>query len=96
MEERYVPLLLDLQIFEPKFVFEPQTVQRMELWVMTSLSWRLRSVTPFDYIDYFVSKLPHSGSESDFSGPVVAISSDLILNTLRGKLTEPMPHCYLI
>ncbi|KAE9447081.1 hypothetical protein C3L33_21018, partial [Rhododendron williamsianum] len=83
MEERYVPLLLDLQIFEPKFAFEPQTVQRMELWIMASLNWRLRSVTPFDYIDYFVSKLPRSGSESDFTGPVVAISSDLILNTLR-------------
>ncbi|XP_058190400.1 cyclin-D4-1-like isoform X2 [Rhododendron vialii] len=83
MEERYVPLLLDLQIFEPKFVFEPQTVQRMELWVMASLNWRLRSVTPFDYIDYFVSKLSRSGSESDFTGPVVAISSDLILDTLR-------------
>ncbi|KAG5526292.1 hypothetical protein RHGRI_032542 [Rhododendron griersonianum] len=64
-------------------VFEPQTVQRMELWVMASLNWRLRSVTPFDYIDYFVSKLPRSGSESVFSGPVIAISSDLILNTLR-------------
>lgn len=96
MEERYVPLLLDLQIFEPKFVFEPQTVQRMELLVVANLNWRLRSVTPFDYIDYFVSKLPRSGSESDFTRPVIAVSSDLILNTVRGKLTEPMPHCYFI
>ncbi|KAF7127253.1 hypothetical protein RHSIM_Rhsim11G0151800 [Rhododendron simsii] len=83
MEERYVPLLLDLQIFEPKFLFESQMVQRMELLVVANLNWRLRSVTPFDYIDYFVSKLSRSGSESDFTSPVIAVSSDLILNSIR-------------
>ncbi|PQM39345.1 cyclin-D2-1 isoform X1 [Prunus yedoensis var. nudiflora] len=31
MEEPNVPFILDLQIFEPKFMFEPRTVQRMEL-----------------------------------------------------------------
>ncbi|GFY89508.1 similar to CYCLIN D3;2 [Actinidia rufa] len=46
MEEPFVPLLLDLQVLEPRFVFEPKTVQRMELWVMANLDWRLRSVTP--------------------------------------------------
>ncbi|KAL6964131.1 hypothetical protein U1Q18_035188 [Sarracenia purpurea var. burkii] len=76
MEEPYVPLILDLQLFEPKFVFEPKTVQRMELWVMAILDWRLLSVTPFDYIDYFVSKLHCSVS-------VLRSSSDLILNTIR-------------
>ncbi|XP_057464483.1 cyclin-D1-1-like isoform X2 [Actinidia eriantha] len=83
MEEPYVPLLLDLQVLEPRFVFEPKTVQRMELWVMSNLDWRLRSVTPFDYIDYFVSRLPCSGSESGILGPVFSSSSDLIFNTIR-------------
>ncbi|CAL5438198.1 unnamed protein product [Camellia sinensis] len=79
MEEPYVPLLLDLQVFEPKFVFEPKTIQRMELWVMANLNWRLRSVTPFDYLEYFVSNLPPSLSIPS----VLSTSSDLILNTIR-------------
>uniref|UniRef100_A0A5B6ZGR0 Putative cyclin-D4-1-like isoform X1 n=1 Tax=Davidia involucrata TaxID=16924 RepID=A0A5B6ZGR0_DAVIN len=83
MEETYVPLLIDLQVFEPKFVFEPKTVQRMELWVMSGLHWRLRSVTPFDFLDYLISNLPCSGSKPDLFARVLSTSSDLILNTTR-------------
>ncbi|TYG85384.1 hypothetical protein ES288_A13G049500v1 [Gossypium darwinii] len=54
MEEAEVPLLLDLQLFEPRFVFERETVQRMELRVMAALNWRLRSVTPFEYLHLFL------------------------------------------
>ncbi|XP_028069137.1 cyclin-D4-1-like isoform X2 [Camellia sinensis] len=57
MEETRAPLLLDLQVLEPKFMFEPKTVQRMELFVMAKLRWRLRVVTPFDFVDYFIAKL---------------------------------------
>ncbi|CAL5421337.1 unnamed protein product [Camellia sinensis] len=53
MEETRAPLLLDLQVLEPKFMFEPKTVQRMELFVMAKLKWRLRVITPFDFVDYF-------------------------------------------
>ncbi|KAH7518126.1 hypothetical protein FEM48_Zijuj09G0138800 [Ziziphus jujuba var. spinosa] len=85
MEEPQVPLLLDLQVFESKYVFEPKTVQRMELSVMATLNWRLRSVTPFDFIDYFISKLPPPSSTSshDFFIRVFSASSDLILSTTR-------------
>ncbi|KAG4910303.1 hypothetical protein AAZX31_20G123000 [Glycine max] len=77
MEESHVPFLLDLQLFQPKFVFEPKTVQRMELWVMSNLKWRLRSVTPFDYLHYFFTKLPSSSSQS------ITTASNLILSTTR-------------
>lgn len=83
MEETYVPLLLDLQILDPKFVFEPKTVQRMELWVMSNLSWRLRAVTPFDYLHLFISKLPSSSSRPDRPTRILSSSSDLILRTIR-------------
>ncbi|XAR52935.1 hypothetical protein NMG60_11021271 [Bertholletia excelsa] len=87
MEEPHVPLLLDLQVFEPGFVFEPRTVQRMELWVMAHLDWRLRTVTPFDYLGYFVTKLPSSASNSehkpDCLRSILSSSSDLILKTIR-------------
>lgn len=89
MEEPDVPLLLDLQIFEPRFVFEPKAVQRMELWVMENLKWRLRSVTPFDYLHYFISKLPSSSFAPGFFTRVFSASSDLILRTTRGN---PNPY----
>ncbi|TKY51046.1 Cyclin-D1-1 protein [Spatholobus suberectus] len=80
MEEPHVPFLLDLQLFEPRFVFEPKTVQKMELWVMSNLKWRLRSVTPFDYLHYFISKLP---SSSESVNHFFSSASDLIISTTR-------------
>ncbi|KAF8013920.1 hypothetical protein BT93_I1702 [Corymbia citriodora subsp. variegata] len=82
MEEPEVPLLLDLQAFDPKFVFEPRTVQRMELWVMSNLNWRLRSVTPFDFLPSFVPKIRTLSSPSLWR-PVLSTSSDLIVSTTR-------------
>ncbi|KAF9665924.1 hypothetical protein SADUNF_Sadunf16G0175300 [Salix dunnii] len=82
MEEPDVPLLLDLQILEPKFIFEPKNIQKMELRVMANLNWRLRSITPFDYLDYFISKLPPcSSTKPENFNRVLKKSSDLILNT---------------
>ncbi|XP_052881478.1 cyclin-D1-1-like isoform X1 [Gossypium arboreum] len=89
MEEPQVPLLLDLQVFEPRFVFEPKTIQRMELRVMAALNWRLCSVTPFDYLHYFISKLPSCSTRlPDSFSSIVAASSDLILNTTRGNTSN--------
>ncbi|PON66332.1 Cyclin [Trema orientale] len=87
MEEPRVPLLLDLQMCEPKYVFEPKTVARMELRVMSSLSWRLRSVTPFDFLHHFISNLPSSSSTfgRDLLKRLFSASSDLILSTARGR-----------
>ncbi|XP_062089171.1 cyclin-D1-1-like isoform X2 [Humulus lupulus] len=79
MEEPRVPLLLDLQTCDPKYIFEAKTVERMELLVMTNLDWRLRSVTPYDFLHHFISKLPSSTSCPD----IHSASSDLILNTAR-------------
>lgn len=96
IEEPQVPLLLELQVFDPKYVFEPKTVQRMELIVMANLNWRLRSVTPFDFIDYFISKLPSSSpstSSHNFFIRVLSVTSDLILSTTRGTpAQDPVSH----
>ncbi|KAG9440573.1 hypothetical protein H6P81_020738 [Aristolochia fimbriata] len=78
MEESNVPLLLDFQVLDPKFVFEPRTVQRMELLVMAGLKWRLRSVTPFAFLDFFTSTFGFSHSL-----PFFRRVSDLILSTNR-------------
>ena len=80
MEETTVPLLLDLQVMEPRFLFTAMTVQKMELLVMAVLKWRLRVVTPFSFLDYFMSKTPCFSSQfHNFSNV-----SDLILSSCRG------------
>ncbi|KAK8626957.1 hypothetical protein V6N13_134586 [Hibiscus sabdariffa] len=84
MEEPQVPLLLELQTLEPRFIFEPKTIQRMELHVMAVLNWRLRSVIPFDYLHYFISKLPSCSTRLPNSiSSIVSASSELILSTVR-------------
>ncbi|KAK4258858.1 hypothetical protein QN277_005258 [Acacia crassicarpa] len=82
MEEPEVPLLLDLQLVDPRFVFEPKTIQRMELCVMTNLRWRLCSITPFDYLHYFISKLSSSSDRQPESiTRFISTASNIILGT---------------
>ncbi|KAK4584902.1 hypothetical protein RGQ29_022535 [Quercus rubra] len=83
MEETSVPLLLDLQVKEPRFLFKPKTVQRMELFVMANLKWRLRRTTPFDFVHYFIAKLSCLGSPLKDCSQVFSRASDLIISTCQ-------------
>ncbi|KAK1405569.1 Cyclin-D4-1 like [Heracleum sosnowskyi] len=76
-EETEVPLLLDLQVCESKFVFEARTIQRMELLVLSTLKWRMQSITPFSFIDYFLAKTmgDHVASTSTIFRSIQLISS---------------------
>lgn len=81
-----VPLFLDLQVLEqPEFMFKPKTVQRMELLVMASPTWRLCIVTPFDFVDYFIRKVRCPDAQVDQLCCISAAISDLILRTYQGK-----------
>ncbi|KAK9071096.1 hypothetical protein SSX86_009664 [Deinandra increscens subsp. villosa] len=84
MEEPKVPSLLDLQVSEPRFVFESKSIQRMELLVMETLNWRLRSVTPFDFLHYFIFKLPQSSPSDEQYDFRWKYCSDLIVKSIRG------------
>ncbi|KAI4389814.1 hypothetical protein MLD38_001996 [Melastoma candidum] len=57
MEETDVPLPQDLQVGEAKHVFEARTIRRMELLVLSTLSWRIQTVTPFNFLDFFLRKI---------------------------------------
>ncbi|KAI3877205.1 hypothetical protein MKX03_017196 [Papaver bracteatum] len=80
MEETELTLSLDLQVCEPAFIFEAKTIQRMELLVLSTLNWRMQSVTPFSFLDYFLTKI-NGGQPSRF---LISQSFALILSTLRG------------
>ncbi|KAG0460186.1 hypothetical protein HPP92_023314 [Vanilla planifolia] len=82
LEETHVPLLLDLQILDPKYVFDPKTVRRMELFVMAALRWRMRAVTPFDFFLHFGTTIfPQVDGES--RPFLFSRAADLIIRTHR-------------
>uniref|UniRef100_A0A7N0TVT7 Cyclin N-terminal domain-containing protein n=1 Tax=Kalanchoe fedtschenkoi TaxID=63787 RepID=A0A7N0TVT7_KALFE len=57
VEETQAPLLLDLQVEGAKFVFEPKTIQRMELLVLSTLQWQMHPVTPLSFTDHIIRRL---------------------------------------
>lgn len=57
VEETQVPLLLDLQVEDSKFVFEAKTIQRMEILILSTLQWKMNPVTPLSFIDYVTRRL---------------------------------------
>ncbi|KAF6175357.1 hypothetical protein GIB67_009051 [Kingdonia uniflora] len=57
VEETQVPLLLDLQVEEAKYVFEAKTIQRMELLILSTLQWKMNPVTPLSFLDHIIRRL---------------------------------------
>ncbi|CAL5081290.1 unnamed protein product [Urochloa decumbens] len=89
MEETLVPSLLDLQVEgTSRYVFEPGTILRMELLVLTALNWRLRSVTPFTFIDFFACKVDPGGRHTRC---LIARATQVILAAMHD--IEFLDHC---
>ncbi|XVF27750.1 hypothetical protein REPUB_Repub14bG0135700 [Reevesia pubescens] len=40
---------------EEGFIFDASAIQRMELLILDALNWRMRSITPFSFICFFIS-----------------------------------------
>ncbi|WOK92369.1 hypothetical protein Cni_G01060 [Canna indica] len=83
MEETHVPLLLDLQILDPPFVFEPRTIRRMELLLASALRWRLRSVTPFDFLHLLAASPAVSALPPPSASALLSCAAHIILSTHR-------------
>lgn len=81
MEETEMPLTLDLQVGESRFLFEGKTIQRMELLVLSTLKWRMQAITPFSYIDYFLRKIYNDKTPSKSS---ICRSIHLISSLIKG------------
>lgn len=61
IEETQVPLLLDLQVEDSRYVFEAKTIKRMELLVLSTLQWKMNPVTPLSFLDYITRRLGLKG-----------------------------------
>ncbi|XP_010447126.1 PREDICTED: cyclin-D3-1-like [Camelina sativa] len=57
VEETQVPLLLDFQVEETKYVFEAKTIQRMELLILSTLEWKMHLITPISFVDHIIRRL---------------------------------------
>ncbi|KAJ6378516.1 hypothetical protein OIU78_028705 [Salix suchowensis] len=57
VEETHVPLLLDLQVEDAKYIFEAKTIKRMELLVLSTLQWRMNPVTSISFFDHIIRRL---------------------------------------
>ncbi|GMJ06842.1 hypothetical protein HRI_004353400 [Hibiscus trionum] len=57
VEETHVPLLLDLQVDETKYVLEAKTIQRMELLILSTLKWRMHPITPLSFLNHIITRL---------------------------------------
>ncbi|CAM8984131.1 unnamed protein product [Rhodiola kirilowii] len=93
MEELLVPSLIDLQMegVVAKHIFEPKTVQRMELLVLSVLGWRLRSITPFNFLLVFAYKADPTGG---CCGYLALQASDIILASVSdARLLQYRPSC---
>ncbi|XP_052117467.1 cyclin-D4-1 isoform X2 [Arachis duranensis] len=81
MEEVKVPQSVDLQVGEPKFVFEAKTIQRMELLVLSTLRWKMQALTPCSFIDYFLKKITF---KQHLANRTISRSIQLTLSIIRG------------
>ncbi|XP_057542241.1 cyclin-D4-2-like [Amaranthus tricolor] len=87
LEETSVPQSVGFQVGDPKFVFEAKTIQRMELFVLDTLNWKMNAVTPCSFLDYSLKKLCDAHNENTYlssSSNVVNRSMELISCTIKG------------
>lgn len=70
-----------LQMNEEKYLFDNKTILKMELMILTTLNWRMQSITPFSFIDYFLNKLINDPIPTEDS---FLQSFQLIMRTIRG------------
>ncbi|KAK9135379.1 hypothetical protein Syun_014709 [Stephania yunnanensis] len=65
MEECSIPALTEFLV--EHYYFESKVIQRMELLILNTLDWRMCSVTPFNYLHYFITKISDKSRPRDLA-----------------------------
>ncbi|KAK4760939.1 hypothetical protein SAY87_005832 [Trapa incisa] len=63
MEECDVPVLSGFP--SQKYEFEGRVITKMELLILDTLDWKMASITPFTYLDFFIHNLVEKADKSD-------------------------------
>ncbi|MED6123510.1 hypothetical protein PIB30_049857 [Stylosanthes scabra] len=61
LQETQVPLPIDLQVEDSKYVFEAKSIKKMEILVLSSLEWKMNPATPLSFIDFITRRLKLKG-----------------------------------
>lgn len=67
---------------EEGFVFHPQEVHRMEALILATLNWRMRSITPFSFLNFFISLFKIE--DASLIRALKLRASDIIFNSNHG------------
>ncbi|XP_009398673.2 cyclin-D3-2-like [Musa acuminata AAA Group] len=97
VEETRLPLLLDLQVPVPPeapteeeggYVFEPKTIRRMELLVLSVLGWRMNPVTPLSFIHHLLPQLCSKAkiADADFAAVGIAARTRALMRRCEAAL----------
>lgn len=78
MEEVKVPMLSEFPLQD--YNFGSKVIQRMELLVLSTLEWRMSSISPFDFLHFFITKLCKDSPPSN----IVSRTVEIILAIMRG------------
>lgn len=86
MEELSAPMLSEYQ--SEDCGFDSNTIQRMELLILSTLEWRMSSVTPFAYLGHFRSKLQIDDESSEFQSKCIEFIFAIVdgMNSLQFSL----------
>ncbi|KAL9661269.1 hypothetical protein QQ045_026093 [Rhodiola kirilowii] len=76
MEETNVPLLVDFQVEEAKYVFEAKTIQKMEILVLSTLDWEMNAATTMSFVDHLTRRYGFIGFD------IPSRCEDLLLRAL--------------
>ncbi|XP_078437497.1 putative cyclin-D6-1 [Wolffia australiana] len=65
--------------FQPSdgLAFDSQTIRRMEVFVLRALDWRMRSITPFSFLRFFLAMFP--AEEPPLLAVLKARASEIII-----------------
>ncbi|KAI6704764.1 hypothetical protein NL676_007726 [Syzygium grande] len=102
VNEINVSTLSALQVEGPSYMFEPKTVQRMELLVLSTLEWRMNPVTPFSFLDHIIGRLHfHTSSQMDqfltlFELSLLVLVSDSRFLRYRPSVIAAVVTCCLM
>lgn len=70
-------------------IFDIETIKRMELLILGSLKWRMRSITAFAFLNYFVSMFKFK--DQPLQQALKTRATEIIFTAQNGK-----PNSYLV
>ena len=73
----------NLKQSEEGIIFDPVSITRMEFLILGGLKWRMRSITPFAFLDFFLSLFERN--DPPLKEALKARATDIVFKSQNGK-----------